>query len=309
MSCDHRGKIDDDVLSRSVCSLCGEVLIQIEEPVLGSSPGGDYAQISPTARTLIDSICLQFQQSSGVLLPPELRDRVNQLVAMYRSACGTSPVFSFENLVRASLLVILRGARIAVPPSKIIPRFDGKNSSIFRLLSRMHSSLGVKMEPLDAKMLINHCVEVVLSRLGQSDIYPDKIVSGAGDRDLLCDVVSLSSRVLEIMVSHGPFATTARLSQAVACTYYVIRNGCVHSPRMRKRDLTLLSCIRMLNLEGSEQSVYKNFEEINSFFKQCLIDIGVRDGEGQGITYLRDIERKLSSKMHLSKKIRLISGR
>jgi hypothetical protein len=258
--------------------------------------------------SLVESVCSQCEKSAKLQISVDQKHRLVHLLTAFKLSTGLRPVYSYENLIRTGLLVVLRESGQTVPANKLIPRFDGKKAPLFRLLSRMNQLLGLRMGSVNSEVLIQHCSEILLSELRRKDLYPSNIVNRIKKEDLLDDVVELADRLLKLAMQNGKFGPTPRLTHAVACSYFAIRYGCDHRPSLKKRDFTILSCIAALELTESEHSIYKHYEELKSFLMKGLQSIGIRVlDERKVIEHLTEIEDNQLSRAQLSKKIRIIS--
>lgn len=321
MSCAHE-QVDYDPAGRPVCGECGEVLDQATHLVtLEIGPSGprgvsvpssipkDEAP-SPTTLSMVDSICDQCEKSGGIQITPEIKDRIVHLIVAYKLSTGMRIVYSYENLIRTALFVLLRETGNTVPASKLIPRFDGKKAPLFRLLSKMNQLMGLRSETIDSTVLVQHCAEVILLRLKNQKTYPIRLLDGLAKRDLLVDVTTLACRILRIYGEYAEQEPIQNLAHALAVTYFAIRYGCEHSPTLKKRDLSLSNCIKDLDLKDSEHAVFRSYEDLKAFAFRSLEEIGIRSSlEEMVIKHLDDIEQRKHSKFHLAKRIKLLNSK
>jgi hypothetical protein len=319
MVCQH-DHVEYDPAGRPVCTTCGEVLEEATHyvstevgpkavrGVLVPAAAPKEEIPSPTTFSLVESVCAQCERTAKIQISTDLKDRLMHLLVAFKLSTGLRPVYSYENLIRTGLLVVLRESGHAIQASKLIPRFDGKRAPLFRLLSKMNQLLGLRMESVNSDVLIQHCSEILLSELRRKNLYPLKILTGERKQDLLDDIVTIACRLLALMTEHGNFGPRPRLTHAVACTYFAVRYGCDHHPSLKKRDFTLLSSIEVLELAESEHTIYKQYEELKNFLMKGLQGIGYRvSDERQVIEHLTEIEGNQRARAQLSKRIRLIS--
>ena len=288
LSCDHSGHIDTDVSGRRVCTDCGEVLGRAESIVedrFELSPEfqlipklSEYGEAgSQTTNATIDAVCDQCEKVIGTSLAPDLKQRVMQLVESYRLASGVRQLYSYENTVRTAMLVVLRASGYAITATQLIPRFDEKRTPMFRLLSRMQSVMGVRVESLPIELLVSHVLESLLKDLGDRGVFPNSFLGRQGA--LIADHATVVAvALLKACVEFGAFPAVPKLSQAVAGAYMGLRFGCEFPPTMGKRDFTLKSAIAATSLTDSDKAIYRDFDCLRDFILSCLLQTGFRDG-------------------------------
>jgi len=316
MSCTHQDLIETDPAGRSVCGVCGEVLRGAYQGVIPYGSGPDLMDRSqseavlhtPTTLAMVDSIIRQCEGSGGVQIPQHLRERVLAVLSAFKQATGMRPVYSYENLIRTALLVVIRSAGLPVPASKIIPRDDGRTSPAFALLTRFEHMLGLQIQPLDQSLLVRHCVEVILTNMRERGIYPCRILFLQPKSDIEDDVSYTVTRVLKLYCGLSNSRAAGKLHLILACSYLVVRFGCEQHPAFKSRNLSLSSCIRILDMNEFSQSVFKHYEAVRNLSFDLLTGIGIRRKDEREIfEHLADLEEHCDSRNIISKRMKLIS--
>ena len=285
-SCDHSGHIETDVSGRRVCTECGEVIGGFDQIIEDRFEHSTEFQIIPKLSTFgegvseptnatIDAVCDHCEKLIGSRLSPELKQRVMRLVESYRQASGVRQLYSYENSVRTAMLVVLRSAGYTVDPVKLIPRFDEKRTPMFRLLSRMQSVMGVRMEPVSSEVLVRHVVENLLRDMSDRGFHAISFM-GQLSADTAEDAMKLATSLMQAMGEYGKSGTVPKISQALACSYAVVRFGSEFPPTVGKRDFTLKTAIVANDLSESEKIVYRDFDTVRDFIHESLVQAGFR---------------------------------
>ena len=316
MSCQHE-RLDPQ--NQTICLDCGEVLdgrpSESIERWVPAGDGLDYFSMmnnnlrtSPQLYSKIEAVCDQCSLKANVQLSVAMRQHISELVVAYKYAVSPSSVHSYEDIIRTAVLIVVRSGEYSIPASKIIPRFDGKRTPAFRILSKINDILGARLPSLTPHSLILHIAELVLNVLKNKGVYPERLISCEAKSDVTGDVVSQSVRLLRLLSDNGRFPEMPRLSQALACVYTVVRFGSEYRSNLKPRDLSLTACISLMAMDDESQSVFKAFELARRFLKEALTEIGVRGkSETLAFSHLESIERKFSAKTHLAKRLKLIA--
>lgn len=312
-ACEHEGHIDFDSTGRRFCGECGEVLdltgrIVEEEyesrpefqiiPSLSSFGSG----ISYASSQLIDNVCSQCEQTAGIRFSPEMKQKIMGLVEAYKKSIGKRQVYSFENVVRTAVIVVLRNSGSTVPVSKIIPRFDEKKAPVFRLLTRLSRGIDVDLSGMTNEDLIKHTVDTILEHLLSSDKLRTTPQPSAGP-NLLVPSLRLQSALQAV----DRFSSVPKLSQAIACTFFTIRFGSAFSQSAKR--ISIRDCIRACDSMDSEKSVYRDYEILRDFMKTGLSFIGIRKvDETEFLDNLDEICHVAIKRNEVTKRLRRMSN-
>lgn len=311
-ACEHEGHIDFDSAGRKVCVECGEVLdlvgrIVEEEyesraefqivPSLSSFGSG----ISYASSQLIDNVCSQCEQTAGIRFSPELKQKIMGLVDAYKKSLGRRQVYSFENVVRTAVIVVLRSSGSTVPVSKIIPRFDEKKAPAFRLLTRLSRGVDVDFSGMTSEDLTRHTVDTISQYLRSSHKFGTTPQPSAGP-----NILVTSLRLLSALQAVDRFTSVPKLSQAIACTFFTIRFGSALS--QSAKPISIRDCIRACDSMDSEKSVYRDYEILKDFMKTGLSLIGIRKvDETEFLNSLDEVCHVAIKRNEVTKRLRRMS--
>jgi hypothetical protein len=258
--------------------------------------------VTPVTAAKIEAICKQCEQQANFTIPTDMYQRITRLVGAYRLSIGQKSVSSYENVIRTAILIVVRAAGFSIPANKIVPRFDGRKAPVFKLMSELNSLLGLTMTTPSAELLCRHCSDIILADMTERGIFSSTQDTPGSEK------VSQAYALMRLMADEGFFGSAPLLTQAVACTYFVIRHGCEYKqPSEKKRILTLSRCIKILELQDSEKSIFRYYELLSAFLKKGLLDIGIREwDERTAFENLPKIQHNIAGKAQLAKRIKLI---
>lgn len=308
--CDHADLVDFDSSGRRFCTSCGEVLDSSESltqvefeakpefqiiPKLSSYSRG----VSHGTAELIDAVCEHCEKSSGFFFPPILKQQVMALIDSYLAVSGSKTVYSYEDLVRTAMLIVLRRNGSAVPASRIIPRFDTKQSPAFRLLKRLGDKLNVVLPHIEGDVLARQAVELMAQDLVQRGVFLGKDIGGLTEKAAIS-----AKQLLDCLVECQQYPGLIKLSHAIACAHFCVHHAIdFHSGN--KKGYPVVAAIRANNAIQYSKAIYRDSEIVKRFAKKSCLDIGIPEK-----AFLENINRvtaQYKSKQELTNRIRDIS--
>ena len=270
--CKHEEGNISDPSGRSCCTICGEVLQDFGELILDHfpfSPEYQYipklssldASLSFTIGVLIDRVCDECEKTLGLTFSSELRQRMMLLMDKYRGSLKI--VASYENLVRASAIVVLRQAGYVFPLKKL------GSTAVLRVVKKLSSGLPVSVLNVDRDVLFTSMLE----KLGMLNFG-----------------VSQLNEFANIMCEYGPYPALLLPSHACAICYYV----------MNFEKMSFRQYIKAVGYCECEKTCYRDLKLLKEFVSESLALVGVRKG-ANFFDHKAAIVKKLKNKAKISR--------
>lgn len=315
-TCDHRQGVVIDTAGRECCDACGEVIrVSSELRSCFDNTNPDYrmvlamssydSSLSVSSSYLVDSVCNDCQSTTGMVFPDELKQRVMRVVEEYRRSLKGSSVSSYENVVRAGIIIILRELKYEFPVNKIATRFDKKKTPVLRTLAQMNRVLGIMPSTDNINSVFSKYLQDIMEVLVRNDNGPRSFLGQA--MDMYERMVQISGELYQISKDCGIFENASVTpSQPLVCCVFVVKYGCEYKPK--SKHLTMRECVNATHFTGSEKCCYRDFNSLKKFSMEAVtaalgsID-KTTDIEGCFLKNMQRCAEVLKTKIRLKSKI------
>ena len=207
------------------------------------------ATLSAQSGKVVDRVSEDCEKILDITLAAELRQRVMGIVGRYRDTLKDSgSVSSYEALIRACMIIVLREAGYVFPLRKLV-----NSQVILRMLMRVARALDIDLPKSGKDVLFLNVLE--------------KVEFSSPLQSVLTRCLSLG----DLMIEYGGYPVSLKLSHCVAICYFVLHE---------ELSLSFRSFVALVNMKESEKSCYKELKRIKVFARKGLELIGIRTGIG-----------------------------
>jgi len=309
--CQHEGLVDTDPSGNRFCTFCGEVIESnavLRQTVYEANPESQIIPklssfsrgVSPPTAQLIDLVCEDCEKTSGAHFSPSRKQQVMTLIESYLSVTDVKAIYSYEDLVRTSILVILRQNGSTTPARKIIPRFDSKRTPAFRLLTRLSEKLNIRLPEITTGDLVRHAADSIFDELRRKSY-----ASVPGEGKTKQAVIHSAEELIDILIQCQRFPPLTKTSHAIASVYFCMRFG---SLRHDTKDFPLSLAIKANDSVESSKTVYRDLDTIRKFQVGTSVEMGLPETDANAfVENLVRVREHYSNKNEITRRLRLIS--
>jgi len=247
--------------------------------------------LAHSTSAMIDSICHDSERKLGLHVSDRIKQRVMQLVDDYRRSLGGKSIASYENVVRAALVIELRRGGHSAPLAKLTERFDSRKAGVYRMLFRISDILQISLPSDHLPLLVTHTMEATLTYLKKHSKFPP---SGTGYTET--ELTNLACELLACVLGNDVLVSARpTMSGAIACCACILQ---------KLGKITLKDCVRANEFTGSEKICYRDFARVKEFILESnKLRQGARRSSNNGLQDMIELIRWRKSRDKIREKI------